>query len=236
MITDLSVSSDAAGFPIVSWTEARGLWAAGGPGLARVECRIMKHPGTGILLFVARSDKRAGGYEEGKPWQALEGCSLQQAAVRHRSPLEAIIRQSVGQKGLLSKILWGDPAQTLYAEFHNDVPIAINDAETTPADFEQVLVTLNRVFVLNRDDLIHRLCEEYHRWPVNDDRVATYDPIRVEATKPAAVNWPVQAAFVATAIAFSGYLVFAVGLALGHIPVGTTPIAFLRSVVGWQSR
>ena len=228
MISDLTVTADAAGFPIVSWIEARGLWAAGGPGLARVECRIMKEAGTGVLLFVARGEKRSGQFEQGKPWQALEGFSVQMAGARHRRPLEAIIREHIAKNGLFSKWLWGDPAQTLFAEFHGDEPITINDAESMQSDLEELHFTLKRAFLMNRDDLTSRLCQEYHRWPAKDDRVATYDPTRIPDPTPAAVSWPAQAAFAAAALALSGFLAYVAGIALGYIPMGTKLIDILR--------
>lgn len=215
MIRDLDVTTDAAGFPIVSWIETRGLSAPQGPGRARVECRIMKDGATGVLLFVARGAVREGQFEEGKPWEALRGFSLQSADSLYYSRAEQQMRQHLAGKGLASRWVWSDGAQVLLAEFAGDTPLHVNCAEASPVEIDRLHVALTRAFLTHRDELVARQCREMFLWPTDDGRVETYDPARKgwPGEKPPsllmeAVGWTVA---LTTVVAVGAVLFWMVG-------------------------
>ena len=175
MIRDLQLSQDAAGFPVVSWTEDRNLSSPEAMSRARVECRIMKHPDTGMLLFVARGSVRHGAFEEGKPWERLRGFSKHTAESLYYTRKELELRHHFQNKGIGSKLAMTDSAQVLLAEFVDDTPLHINCADATPVDIDRLHLMLAREFVGNQHMLVGNLCRIAFEWPVDDDRVLTHD-------------------------------------------------------------
>ena len=181
MIENVTVAHDAAGFPIVTWSEFRGASAPEGPGMARVECRIMKDAETGTLLFVARGSKGRGGFEAGKPWEFLNGVSIIAAERLYYTKAELELRRHLAGKGVGSKYLWTDNGQVLLAEFRGDTPLHLNYVEASPDDIDHLHLALLREFVTNKDQLVLKLCKVMFLWPTADDKVVTYDPKRIDA-------------------------------------------------------
>jgi hypothetical protein len=101
MIHNLQVSKDDAGFPVVTWTEDRGVDSPQSGSRARVECRIMKDGATGELLFVARGTVRDpyAKFEEGKPWARLRSFSVHSAESLYRTKQEIELRRQVIKSG-----------------------------------------------------------------------------------------------------------------------------------------
>ena len=176
MIGEIEQAKDKAGFPVVTWTETRGISAPAGPGTARVECGIMKDAATGTLLLVARGAKRVGGFEAGKPWQSLRSFSVQAAEGLYYTKAELDVRRYLANKGLGSKLAWSDGGQVVLADFAGDSPLHLNYAEASPVDLDRLHVALTRAFV-GRQELVAELCrDEMYRWPLTDERVPSYDP------------------------------------------------------------
>jgi hypothetical protein len=178
VIHNLEVGKDAAGFPVVSWFEDRNIASPEAMRRARVECRIMKDAATGVLLFVARGTVRHGTFEEGKPWERLRGFSNHSADGLYYTKGQLEARQHLGSKSIGGRMVLSDSAQVLLAEFEDDTALHVNCATASPVDVENLHVALTREFVGNRHILIGSLGQNGYRWPVNDDRVMTYDPAR----------------------------------------------------------
>lgn len=178
MIRDLQVSKDAAGFPIVAWTEARNLVSPEAMRRARVECRIMKDATTGVLLFVARGTVRHGLFEEGRPWDRLNGFSQPTADQLYYTKKQLELRQHFASKSVGAKLAMSDNAHVLLAEFRDDSALHINCADAPPVDIERLHVALTREFILRRDELVGEICRGLYEWPITDDKVVTYDPAR----------------------------------------------------------
>ena len=176
MISGLVVSQDAAGFPVVTWNEFRGLHSRTGTGTHRVECRIMKDPSTGTLLFVARGHKRRSSFEDGNAWEALQGFSQRGAETLYYTKAELELRHHMAGKGLGSKIAFSDNGQVLLAEFGGAEPVHINDTEASPFDLERLHLILSQAFLRQRSELVSALCKDAYLWPVTDGKVQTYDP------------------------------------------------------------
>lgn len=173
MIYDLSITTDAAGFPIIAWREDRNMHSPEALRRARIECRIMKHAKTGALLFVARGSTRYGPFEEAKPWSHLRGFTVQSAQNLYypRAWLDA--QNSLTSKSVGARIVLTDAAQVITAEFADDTPIHINCADATPVEIDSVHKALLREFETNKDVLGRRYD---YQWPTDDDSVVTYDP------------------------------------------------------------
>jgi hypothetical protein len=178
VIHDLEVGKDAAGFPVVSWSEDRNSASPEAMRRARVECRIMKDAVTGVLLFVARGTVRHGAFEEGKPWEHLRGFSNRAADGLYYTKEQLEARQHLGSKSIGGRVALSDGAQVLTAEFVDDTPLHVNCATASPVDIERLHVALTREFVGNQHILVGNLCRDAFQWPVDDDRVMTYDPAR----------------------------------------------------------
>lgn len=178
MIRDLEVSKDAAGFPIVAWTEARNLASPEAMRRARVECRIMKDATSGVLLFVARGSVRHGLFEEGKPWEKLNGFSQPTADTLYYTKKQLEFRQHLASKSVGAKLAMSDSAHVLLAEFRDDTALHINCADAPPVDIDRLRVALTREFVIYRDELVGEICHGLYEWPVTDDKVLIYDPGR----------------------------------------------------------
>ena len=178
MIHDLEVAKDAAGFPGVSWSEDRNIASPEAMRRARVECRIMKDAASGTLMFVARGTVRHGTFEEGKPWQHLRGFSNASADGLYYTKEQLEARQHLAGKSLGGRVALSDSAQVLRAEFDDDTPLHVNCATAPPVDIERLHLALTREFVGNRSILADSICRDAYRWPVDDERVITYDPAR----------------------------------------------------------
>jgi hypothetical protein len=178
VIHDLQIGKDAAGFPVVSWFEDRNIASPEAMRRARVECRIMKDAATGVLLFVARGTVRHGTFEEGKPWERLRGFSNHSADGLYYTKEQLEVRQHLGSKSIGGRMALGDSAQVLLAEFVDDTALHVNCATASPVDLEHLHVALTREFVGNQHILVGSLCQDSFQWPVDDERVMTYDPAR----------------------------------------------------------
>ncbi len=178
MIHELQIGKDAAGFPVVSWCEDRNIASPEAMRRARVECRIMKDATSGILLFVARGTVRHGSFEEGKPWEHLRGFSNHSADGLYYTKEELDVRQHLGGKSIGGKVALSDSAQVLLAEFVDDTPLHVNCATASPVEIGHLHVALTREFVGNQHILVGTICRDAFQWPVDDDRVLTYDPAR----------------------------------------------------------
>lgn len=175
MIRDLQVSKDAAGFPIVAWKEDRNLASPEAMRRAPVECRIMKDAKTGTLLFVARGTVRHGAFEEGRPWDRLQGFSKPTADQLYYTRHQLEIRQHFTSKSVGAKLALADSAHVLVAEFIDDTPIHINCADASPVEIDQLHGLLVREFITYRAGDF--------QWPLNDDRVPTFEPARQDIDK-----------------------------------------------------
>jgi hypothetical protein len=178
MIRDLQVSRDGAGFPVVAWTEDRNLASPEAMRRACVECRIMKDRTTGVLLFVARGTVRHGSFEEGKPWQRLRGFSRHTADGLYYTREQLELRHHIAGKGLGAKLALSDSAQVLLAEFVDDTALHLNCADAPPVDIDRLHIALTREFIGNQYELVSNICRIAFEWPIEDDRVLTYDPAR----------------------------------------------------------
>jgi hypothetical protein len=178
MIRDLQVSYDAAGFPIVAWTEDRNLASPEAMRRARVECRIMKDKDTGVLLFVARGTVRHGSFEEGKPWERLRAFSTHAADGLYYTKTQLELRQHIANKGVGAKLALSDSAHVIFAEFLDDTALHINCADATPVEIDRLHMVLTREFVGNQPQLVGNICRVAYVWPVGDDSVLTYHPTR----------------------------------------------------------
>lgn len=174
MIENLEVTNDSAGFPIVRWSETR----ARGDGRVAIECRIVKAPTTGELLFAARSQVREGAYEEARPWKDLRGFAIRPAHQLYQSAMERTILQHFGGKALLSKLLSDTQEQVILAEFPRDVRLHVNAVDAPVIDLERLHLALTDRFVTLQRQLVGDLCEVAYQWPHNDNRVETYKPDR----------------------------------------------------------
>lgn len=179
MIQDLVFESDAAGFPVVRWSQPS---AGAKDGLAEIECRIVKGPTTGELLFATRGPKPMGAYEEARPWKDLRGFSVKRAqelypSAAERSMLQTFLQTS-GGKGPLSNLLFGGQDQVMLAEFAGDTRMHLNAVDAAVVDIEPLHLILTQAFVTRQRELVSKLCEEAYRWPISDPRVETYKPAR----------------------------------------------------------
>jgi hypothetical protein len=178
VIRDLQVSNDAAGFPVVTWKEDRNFASPEAMKRARVECRIMKSATTGALLFVARGTVRQGSFEEGKPWERLNGFSQPTADQLYYTKKQLELRHHFAGKGVGAKLGASDSAHVLLAEFRDDTALHVNCADASPVDIDRLRVTLTREFVINREELVGDICHGLYQWPVTDEKIMTYDPAR----------------------------------------------------------
>lgn len=178
MIRDVEVLKDGAGLPIVSWREGRGLHSPEALRLARVECRIMKDKKDGALLFAARGTVREGSFEEAKPWAQLTGFDCKPAHALYNSATDLFLRQKALGKSPTGAIALHDGAQVVLTLFGpTELPIHINCADASPVELQKLQATLRRAFLEQRDHLIFKHCGNVFRWPRDDDRVVTYDPL-----------------------------------------------------------
>jgi hypothetical protein len=215
MIRDLDVSRDAAGFPIVAWTEDRNLSSPEAMKRARVECRIMKDSHSGVLLFVARGTVRHGAFEEGRPWERLRGFSTQAAERLYYTKRELELRQHLGSKSVGAKVALSDSAQVLLAEFFDQTPLHINCADAPQVDLDRLHLALRSEFISRQHELVGSLCQEAFYWPMEDDRVPIFHPTppagpreRRSRVLGEAVGWIVALAVVA---ALGSFFLWAVG-------------------------
>ncbi len=178
MIRDLEVSTDPAGFPIVAWRESRNLASPEAMTRARVECRIMKDATTGVLFFVARGTVRHGSFEEGKPWDRLNGFSQPTADQLYYTKKQLDFRHHLAAKSVGAKLAMSDSAHVLLAEFRDDTALHINCADAPPVEIDRLRVALTREFVIRRDELVGDLCRVAYEWPISDDKVMTHDSAR----------------------------------------------------------
>ena len=176
MISVPEVTADEAGYPIVAWMETRSIFAPGGPGVARVECRITKDA-EGQLLFTARGAVRHGSFEEGKPLAGLTGFSRHPAESLYYSPAGLHGRAAAAGKSQAAQAALKDHGQVILAEFGGDEPMHVNYAEASGVELERLEVELVRAFG-NHRKLTARLSKALDRWPVGGDRVVTSDPTR----------------------------------------------------------
>ena len=183
-ITDITVSQDKAGFPVVSWTELRG--SGSGPhGRIAVECRIMKDSKSGVLMFVATGPVRHGKFVEGFPWEALGSFSIETAEELYYSKSEASRRQHLATKGLAARWLWGDPGRVLVAQFGGGITMHLNHVDASKVDLEHLHRVLDDQFVLRAKNLVGNLCKRAYWWPQSDDKVQTFD---ADASLPAGAH------------------------------------------------
>ncbi|MBS0242719.1 MAG: hypothetical protein JSS20_11125 [Proteobacteria bacterium] len=209
MIEDLQVGADDAGFPVVRWTEIRND-AFGNGGRVRIECRIVKAPNTGQLLFAARGPVRHGTFEETRPWEALRGFSVKRAEELYPTSAQRLFARQLSGKSVLSNMLFGYQEQVLLAEFAGDVRLHLNAVDASQVELERLHLVLTQAFVTRQRELVMRLCEEAYRWPPEDKRVETFEAGR-QADLPA--RWTFRSAidfgFAVTLLAaFAGLVVW----------------------------
>lgn len=174
MIRALEVGNDAAGYPIVSWWEARSIFAPGGPGVVRVECRITKDA-EGLLLFTARGATPHGCFERAKPLSKLTGFSRHAAAELYHLPSDRQAHDALAGKSQAARSALHDHGRVIFAEFGGDEPIHLNYAEASGSDLEQLEVALVQAFGEHRR-LTTMLSPALYCWPPDDDRVVSHDP------------------------------------------------------------
>ena len=197
MIKNLAERHDAAGFPVVSWVEHRGPGSVAGAGVQRIECRIMKVPGTGTLLFVVRGRTRNRPFEFGRPWKNLRSFSFEPASPRLETAFEQVMRKQMSGKPS-GKIL-GDGGQALVADFLGEITVDVSCTDAIYVGREPLHLAVTREFVSKRAAYIGAKCKLAFHWPLADDRVETYDPART--TWPGDSPWMRYADGAATVLA-----------------------------------
>jgi len=170
VIRDLTLAHDAAGFPVVSWSEHRSAGSVAGPGTQKIECRIVKDASTGILLLCFRGRTRGRPFEFARPWERLAAFAFTSAVHRHESPAEHRQRELLVRKPHL-KALWGDGGQALYADFAGSVTVDVSCPEISQVEQEQLHYLLEREFVSLRNDYVAARQLEGFRWPINNDQI-----------------------------------------------------------------
>lgn len=168
MIENVQVGSDGAEFPVVSWIEARRF-----AGREKIECRIMK-TATGELYFVARGRVRLGTFEEGRPWQRLQGFAIKSAAELYQDQNEQVLSRHFANKNAVLGGLLHDGSRVLVATFRIGSPMHLNYADAPLAQLERLHGILSESFVHGG---AVGLAMEWH-CAVDDARVETYDPKR----------------------------------------------------------
>lgn len=131
----------------------------------------------GELLFVALGAKRAGfgRHEEGLPWRALRGFSIERADALFGSNANHFVRELFAGKSVAAKVALHSGAHVISAEFNGFSPIRINEALSEPATLRQLHAELRRLFVEGRSPLVDSLCtDEAYKWPVEDGRVRVF--------------------------------------------------------------
>jgi hypothetical protein len=213
VIRDFEVTKDEAGFPIVRWTERRNRSSPEATSQAMVECRVMKEAQTGELLFVARGSVRHGLFEEGRPWERLNGFRHEQAEALYYTREQLQIRQHVTKKGIAQFVL-SDGANVILGEFGEATPpLHINCAEGSPVDINRLHLALIREFITRKEEFVSKICRDPFLWPKDDDRVLTYDPDRTGWEESQTANarqeilgWIVAVAIIAALGAVSVWL------------------------------
>ena len=110
-------------------------------------------------------------------------------------------------------LLWSDHGQVLLAEFEDQLPVHINYADASQVEIDRVHVLLKQRFELTRDSLPKALCKKrVHFWPLDDDKVLTYDPKREEAGTPGMVEVSRVVLMLAFLGAFIGFILWLVGI------------------------
>ena len=205
MIRDLTLAHDAAGFPVVSWSEHRSAGSVAGPGTQKIECRIVKDASTGILLLCFRGRTRGRPFEFARPWERLAAFAFTSAVHRHESPAEHRQRELLVRKPHL-KALWGDGGQALYADFAGSVTVDVSCPEISQVEQEQLHYLLEREFVSLRNDYVAARQLEGFRWPINNDQIETYNPDRQGWSSEAGVkSWhDLAATAIAAVVVFGG--------------------------------
>ena len=178
MIAGPDVTLDDAGFPVVTWTEHRGAGSPAGSGSYRMLCRIGKDAATGELLFVVRGDMRNRTFEAGRPWARLTSFGYHAALHRYLTPVELAMREQLLAKTKAGKVLAGDGGKALLAEFSHDGFFDVSCPEAAGPDLDRLQLVLTREFVTKREALIDEHCRIAFLWPVADNRVETFDPMR----------------------------------------------------------
>ncbi len=177
MIRDLEKTVDGAGFPVVSWTERRGIASPAGAGDARTECRITKDA-EGVLLFTVRGKTRMRPFEAGRPWERLTSFGFHQAAHHYRAAAEQARWDALRKRTTAGSALMGDGGMALLAEFRGDTYFDVSCPEASVADRDRLHRLLSSEFIDKRSTLVDATCVEIFRWPTGDDRVDSYDPMR----------------------------------------------------------
>lgn len=178
MIRGPDIAADAAGFPIVTWTEQRGPGSPAGSGEVRMECRIAKDAATGELMFVARGRMARRPFEAGRPWASLISFGYHPALQRYLTPQAQAMRDHLLSKTKAGKILAGDGGKALLAEVSRDDYFDVSCPEAAQPDLDRLHLVLTREFVAKREALVDERCTIAYLWPKSDDRVETYDPTR----------------------------------------------------------
>ncbi len=180
MITDVEVGADTAGFPIVRWIERRGFMSPAGHGDFRIECRITKDGASGTLHFTVRGHMRNRAFEAGLPWQELQSFGFTPAVHRYLTAAERHGRDEVMKrsKGLAGHL--GNGGEALFAQFAGRPLFDISCPETTVIQQDRLQLALQEQFLdPQRDVLAGKLCRQFYRWPLDDDRVETFNPERM---------------------------------------------------------
>lgn len=167
MIEEISATKDAAGFPVVGWTERRGF------GRERIECRIMK-TAAGELYFVARGHVRSGQFEEGRPWSMLQGFAIKGAEELYQTNTEQAFRRHYANKGAALSALLRDDGRVLVAGFRVGAPVHLNCADASQAELERLHGILSEAFV--HGSQIGMVAG--WRCAPDDARIEVYDPAR----------------------------------------------------------
>ena len=212
MIRDLTLGKDEAGFPIVSWTELRGFSGCGGPGPVQMQCRIGKEPLSGALMLLSRRLSPEGPVDEGKLWHGLQGFSVGSPHMRSRARLEQELIEYLKRKSASLRVIFGDSAMALQADFGREGLLEVSHSESSAAELDHLVVLLTQSFVVARDGLVNSLCEEMFRWPLSDKRLPDFSP-GASALKATAEALPkpsprLNALFALLAAGLLGYLLY----------------------------
>lgn len=217
MISDVTATSDDAGFPVVSWIEARRL---GDP--EKIECRIMK-TADGELYFVARGAVRLGTFEDGRPWELLQGFAIKSAEGLYQEHAEGELHRYLDKKNPIFGALLRDGSKVLVAGFRVGMPLHLNCADAPLGQLERLHAVLSEAF-------IHRAklgLDSGWRCSPDDGRVATYDPARTgwpgkEPSKrfvDRSFPWLVNLGLAALLLGMVLFLVYLVRLLVGMVAI-----------------
>ena len=129
---------------------------------------------------VSLAQARAGGaIDDGKLWHGLQGFSIGAPHARSRPRLEHELIDYLKRKFASLKIVFGETAVALQADFGREGMLEVSHSEAAATDLDHLLVLLTQSFIVGREDLMNRLCKEAFRWPIADKRLPDFSPASV---------------------------------------------------------